>query len=548
MNKLRILHLEDLPADAELVERQLKKGNIQFEKIVVDNKFDFEKAFLEFNPDIILSDHSLPAFNSSEALQIVKQSGIKIPFILITATVSEEFAVHMMKEGTDDYILKDRLQRLPVAIENALKKNKAEKDRQEFLGQLIANRALMNEAERLAHIGSLQANLLNGEIRWSDEACRILGYEPDEILPTFEYFLSHVHHDDVHLVKQILSGSFRHLASLKLSYRIIDRKGLTKFIQSEFNLDLNTEFKIIRLTGFILDVTEMQQAANEKNKANLELQSAYEDIRKMNASLESKVSEKTLIMQAALQKLEHSQLELRDALSKEKELNEIKSRFVSMASHEFRTPLSTVLLSASLISKYPRTEDFEKRERHIGLIKESVKNLNLLLEDFLSLGKLEEGKVSIQVLTFEVKEFIQAVIDEMTPSLKRGQQIKSVFDCEGTFTTDKLLLKNIIINLLSNAIKFSDQDKTCQIETSLRDDKLSICVKDEGIGIAKEDMQYMFSTFYRGKNTINIEGTGLGLHIVKRYVDMLKGQINISSQLNKGTAISVEVPNLKLLA
>lgn len=548
MTKLKILHLEDLPSDAEMVERELKKGNIKFEKIIVDNRADFENALKEFKPDIILSDHSLPSFNSKDALKIVKQSGKKIPFILITATVSEEFAVYMMKEGTDDYILKDRLQRLPVAILNTLKKNEAENDRQQFLNRIIANEALMNEVERLAHIGSLQVSLINGKMSWSDEACRILGYKCNEIQPTFENFLSHVHRDDLHLVQQILYGGFLHLASLKLSYRIIDKFGQLKYIESGFRLELNAENKIIRLTGFIHDVTEIQQVADEKKKADLELQTAYEDIRKMNLSLENKVSEKTLIMQEALQKLERSQLELHDALNKERELNEIKSRFVDMASHEFRTPLSTVLLSASLISKYPLTEDIDKREKHIRLIKESVKNLNVLLEDFLSLGKLEEGKVSIEVLPFELKEFIHDVVDEMRPSLKAGQQLELSFEGEDTFITDKRLLKNIIINLLSNAIKFSNENRSCQIAVISLEEKLIIQVKDQGIGIAKEDMQYLFSTFYRGKNTVNIEGTGLGLHIVKRYIEMLEGQITIDSELNKGTILTVELPNLKHLA
>ncbi len=124
--KLKILHLEDTPADAELVERELKKGNIQFEKLVVDNKTTFLKALNEFNPDIILADHTLPSFNSTEALRLIKEKENKIPFILVTATVSDEYAVEVMKAGADDYILKDRLHRLPQAILNAMEKNRAE--------------------------------------------------------------------------------------------------------------------------------------------------------------------------------------------------------------------------------------------------------------------------------------------------------------------------------------------------------------------------------------------------------------------------------------
>ena len=133
INKIKILHLEDLPSDAELVERELKKGNIQFEKIVVDNKTDYINTLKKFSPDLILSDHSLPSFNSIEALKIIKEAALNIPFILVTATMSEEYVVEMMKQGIYDYILKDRLKRLPTAVLNALEKNIAEKERQKWL-------------------------------------------------------------------------------------------------------------------------------------------------------------------------------------------------------------------------------------------------------------------------------------------------------------------------------------------------------------------------------------------------------------------------------
>lgn len=150
-SKLRILHLEDLASDAELVERELRKGEIKFEKILVDNKEEFQEALQEFLPDIILSDHSLPSFNSIEALKLLKEAGLKIPFILITATISEEFAVEVMKQGAYDYILKDRLQRLPSAVLNAIERNLAEKDKQTFLDDLIQRN---KDLEQFAYIVS----------------------------------------------------------------------------------------------------------------------------------------------------------------------------------------------------------------------------------------------------------------------------------------------------------------------------------------------------------------------------------------------------------
>jgi len=246
-------------------------------------------------------------------------------------------------------------------------------------------------------------------------------------------------------------------------------------------------------------------------------------------------------------KLEQSQSELSEALDKERQLNEIKSRFVSMASHEFRTPLSTVLSSASLLSKYVTSEDQEKRNKHINRIKESVKNLNDVLEDFLSLGKLEEGKVSLHFSEFDIEEFVIETSEEMKDLLKNEQKI--IIDRNGPtdVVCDKNLLKNILINLITNAIKFSEDGTTITISIRSQDGHAEISISDEGIGIAREDQQHLFSSFFRGHNAINIQGTGLGLHIVKRYLDLLKGSAKIKSELNKGTTISITIPVKNML-
>lgn len=277
-----------------------------------------------------------------------------------------------------------------------------------------------------------------------------------------------------------------------------------------------------------------------------QLEKVTDDIKRLNASLENKVEERTLILKSALQEVERSQEELSDALSKEKELNDIKSRFVSMASHEFRTPLSTIFSSAALIGKYTQTEDQDKRNKHLWRIRDSVQHLNGLLEDFLNIGKLEEGKINTEPVLFDAREFILDVCEEMRAMEKPGQQILFTYGGEHLFTTDKRLLKNILINLLSNAIKFSDPGKYIYIDVAHKDNHLSIHVKDEGVGIPEEDMQHLFSTFFRGKNVTNVQGTGLGLNIVHRYIQLLQGEISVNSEVNKGTIFHLSIPGLTI--
>ncbi|HMK27506.1 MAG TPA: PAS domain-containing sensor histidine kinase [Chitinophagaceae bacterium] len=294
--------------------------------------------------------------------------------------------------------------------------------------------------------------------------------------------------------------------------------------------------------AFIIDITKRKEIENDMLKQKMELENITNKIRQLNASLEVKVEERTLILKEALQKLERSQLELSEALDKERQLNEIKSRFVSMASHEFRTPLSTVLSSASLLSKYTAEDDQEKREKHIQKIKNSVKLLNDILEDFLSLGKLNEGKVEKSMDEANLKEILAETIEEMKGILKRGQHFELSSNDDCIAYTDKKLFKNILINLIGNAIKFSDEKKLISIHVKMAADQAVISITDQGIGISEDDQLHLFSSFFRGANATNIQGTGMGLHIVKRYVELLGGQIQIQSQLNKGTTITFTIP------
>ena len=294
--------------------------------------------------------------------------------------------------------------------------------------------------------------------------------------------------------------------------------------------------------AFIVDITHRKEIEKSMLQQQEQLEKVSNDIRRLNAELEAKVEERTVILKEALQRLEESQAELSEALDKERELNEIKSRFVSMASHEFRTPLSAVLSSASLLSKYTTSEDQDKRDRHINRIKDSVKHLNDLLEDFLSLGKLDEGKVGAAHTAFNLREIIHETSDDMKGILKKGQQITYHHQGEELIESDKKMLKNIMINLISNAVKFSSENAPINIRSKIENDEAVVCVEDTGIGIAEEDQEHLFSSFFRGMNASNIQGTGLGLHIVKRYLELMGGSIELKSKLNEGTAITFRLP------
>jgi len=294
--------------------------------------------------------------------------------------------------------------------------------------------------------------------------------------------------------------------------------------------------------AFIVDITLRKEAEQNMIRQQKELERITNEIKSLNAELEAKVEERTMILREALQRLEESQRELSEMLQKEKELSEIKSRFVSMASHEFRTPLSTVLSSASLLSKYTSGEEQDKRTRHIDKIRGAVNHLNDILEDFLSLGKLDEGKVQSHSSEFDFDEFLHDLVDEAKGLLKKDQHIHFSYNGDKEVCSDKKLLKNILLNLITNAIKFSPDDGTINILANVSDGSGVVSVRDNGIGIPKADLEHIFSSFYRAANATNIQGTGLGLHIVKRFTELIGGSVGIDTELDKGTTVTITIP------
>jgi len=251
------------------------------------------------------------------------------------------------------------------------------------------------------------------------------------------------------------------------------------------------------------------------------------------------VVEGYLVIAMDISERKKAETDLRTALEKEKELSELKSRFVSMASHEFRTPLSTVLSSAYLISKYAEKEDHSKREKHVQRIISSVNMLTDILNDFLSVGKIEEGKIQVRYSSFDIAQHLQQIISELNGLLKNGQQICYAHEGDTRVELDPSLMKHIVLNLLSNAIKFSPENAVIELHTKLTEESLILTVSDRGLGIPEEDLPHLFGRFFRGTNVTNIQGTGLGLHIVGKYAELMNGTIACQSQLGAGTTFEL---------
>ncbi|HPN70197.1 MAG TPA: PAS domain S-box protein [Saprospiraceae bacterium] len=303
----------------------------------------------------------------------------------------------------------------------------------------------------------------------------------------------------------------------------------------------------IIFTGIVHDLTEYNQAKSEIISLNKDLEKKVSErtyeieevvnkLLKTNRNLESEILERKY----AEDQLVKQGIELKTALEKEKEFGDLKSRFVSMASHEFRTPLATILSSASLIQRYELSEQQTSRLKHVDRIKSAVNNLTGILNDFLSLSKLEEGKLTANFTMINVPEIVQSAIDDLKGILKPDQKFEVSITGEVIpILSDAQLLKNILFNLMSNAIKYSDD--VILVSVAFKED-LVIEVQDFGIGIPENDQKHLFDRFFRASNVSNIQGTGLGLHIIKQYLSLIEGKISLVSEYHKGTTFTITIP------
>lgn len=353
-------------------------------------------------------------------------------------------------------------------------------------------------------------------------ACKLFGYDREEIVGEKINLLmgdhDRRHHDDY--LERYQRTNKPHIIGIG---RVVTGRRKTgeefplRLSVSEVRLDDKTIY-----TGILHDVTEITEARKK--------------VEQLNEDLENKVSERT-------SELRKKEMELRSLLNKEKELNELKSRFLSMASHEFKTPLSTVLSSAEIIEMYGATEQQTQREKYVDRIKNAVNQLTQVLDDFLSLSQLEQGEINYNPKLIDLRALLSTVVESSEGQLKKGQRV--LFDLPEEpvrIYTDAKLLRHILTNLVSNSAKYSEEEKEITLRVEQTNKTVAISVIDQGMGIPDEDHKHLFDRFFRARNVENIKGTGMGLNIVNQYVALLQGKIEFSSTLGKGSTFKVILP------
>lgn len=369
----------------------------------------------------------------------------------------------------------------------------------------------------------------NGEIvRANPSAGRLFGYADEALIGQKIEVLIPKRFSHKHEGYRKTYADMPHARSMGLGMELFGLKKDGSEFPVEISLSPYKNAEGTFVIAFIVDITQRKEAE--------------ERLRYYSEDLEKQVKSRTLILEDAIHELEKTRQELKRSLDKEKELHEMKSRFVSMASHEFRTPLTTMLSSLSLVTKYGEQNDMENQSRHVRKIKTSISNLTDILNDFLSVSRLEEGKVENSPEKTDLRTFGTEIVSEMQALLNHGQTIAQEYVGDAQMKLDQKLLKNILFNLLSNAIKFSPGGGEIRLRMEQTPAGLEIIVSDQGIGISEAEQKNLFERFFRARNATHIQGTGLGLSIVERYVKLMHGTIRIESKENEGTRVILHIP------
>lgn len=288
--------------------------------------------------------------------------------------------------------------------------------------------------------------------------------------------------------------------------------------------------------ALVIDITFRKEQERQIQDLNTKLEQRIEDrTKKLHHTIQELKEEVSLRMEA--------EAKTNESLKKERDLSELKTKFLSLVSHEFKTPLSGILTSATLAGKYTQTEQQEKREKHLDTIKNKVKYLDNILNDFLSIERLETGKVTYKFSQFPLSKVINEVVYDANMLLKDGQRINYPKDIDDyVIEFDEKILELVLSNLINNAIKYSAEHTTIDLQVDYKDSILTVKIIDQGRGIPEKEQNFIFKRYFRAENALLDQGTGIGLNIVKSHLENLGGSITFTSKENRGSTFIVTVP------
>lgn len=374
----------------------------------------------------------------------------------------------------------------------------------------------------------------------------IFGYQKDELinqsldrLIPMKYRINHKTHFNVFMN----SNSSRKIGQVR------GLTGLTKNNKEfpiEIGLNAFTFYGNKYILALVIDISERKEAEKEIEILNTQLEKKIKErTSKLNETI-IKLKELNTSFKEEIKKRTEAENKLKITLQKEIELNDLKTKFLSLVSHEFKTPLSGILTSAILLEKYKLSEEQDKRDKHLKTITNKIHYLNNILNDFLSIERLDSGKINYKFTTFNLSKVINEVIYNSNMLLKSGQRINIPNNIdEFKLHQDEKILELSLSNLIHNAIKYSPENTDINFEIERKKKNIVFKVSDQGIGIPEKDQKHLFNRYFRAQNVLTYPGTGIGLNIAKVHLENLGGNITFKSKENQGSVFIVELPIIK---
>jgi signal transduction histidine kinase/CheY-like chemotaxis protein len=495
--QLKILLLEDAPLDAELIKRELVKGGVSHELLVVGNRSEFVQALKNYPADIILSDHSLPGFSSHEALKLIQQEDIAVPFILVTATMTDEFAVNIMKEGANDYIIKDRLSRLPSAVNNALEKFRLMQE------QILERVKVSNELKQLnyrlqlatksANLGIWDWNIVKNKMDWDEGMCMLYNLPNSKFDSAYEAWILKIHPLDRERVAEEMQLALDGTKKYDTEFRIMYTSELVHTLRATGIVERNSKGVPVRMIGINWDITKRKWDTLEREKI-------IEEMLRRNAELE---------------------------------------QFSYIISHNLRAPVANIIGASIALGDVELAD--EDRAVYTQAVQKSALNLDTIIKDLNHILEVKGGNYTKEVVVFSnlvnnVKLLLKNIL------LGVDYEIICNFTAMEEIYTVKPYLDSIFYNLISNSIKYRSKNipGIIHIESHQLDNKTVLIFTDNGIGLnLKKNKDQIFGLYKRFH--FDLPGKGMGLFMVKSQVEILGGSISIESSENKGTKFTIEL-------